>query len=90
MDLTIPNTIERRHGAAKKIISCFLQGLLQRKVSLVLMSSNASTIKKTIKWTAILVLIGKTISIESDMVENNRNSMKVEYSNVAILFFFFF
>jgi len=44
----------------------------------------------------IHVLIGKTISTKSGMVENNRNSTRIEYSNVAILlslsivFFFFF
>ena len=49
------------------------------------MFSNVSTVKVTIKWTAILVHIGKTISIKMSIVENNRNSMKLEYSNVVIL-----
>ena len=61
--------------------------MLQRKASLALTSSNVSIVKKTIKWTAVLVLIGKTISIKSSIVENNRNSVSVEYSNVVILLF---
>jgi len=60
-------------------------------------SSNASIAKETIKQTVTSVLIGITVSTKSDTVENNRNSAKVEYSNVAILsslgvdlFFLFF
>ena len=49
------------------------------------MYSNASTIKEIIKWTAIPVHIGKTVLIKIGIVENNRNSIKVEYSNITIL-----
>ncbi|KAL9710454.1 hypothetical protein Ac2012v2_8385 [Leucoagaricus gongylophorus] len=82
MDLITPSITGRRHSAAKKTISQTLQGLLQRK-------------------TTILVLIGVTVSTKSGMVENNRNSMKVEYSCsdpvifrcsfhfISLLFFFF-
>jgi len=59
--------------------------LATKKTNLTLISSNMSIVKKTIKQTATLVLIGKTVSIKSGMVENNRNSVLVEYSNVAIL-----
>ena len=41
-----------------------------------LMSSNALTTKKTIKWIAIVILIGITISTEIGMVENNSNSFE--------------
>jgi len=85
MNSIIPNTIGKRHDVIKKMISCLLQDSLQRKASLILMSSNVPTVKATIKQTAILVQIGETISIEIGIVENNRNSMKVEYSNVEIL-----
>jgi len=85
MNLIIPNTIGKRYGVIKKTISCLLQSLLQRKASLVLMFSNVSTVKATIKQTTILVHIGETVLIEISMVENNRNSAKVEYSNIAIL-----
>ena len=60
--------------------------------SLALILSNVSTVKTTIKWTVINVLIDKTVSTKSSIVENNRISL-VEYSNVAILFsivFYFF
>ena len=33
------------------------------------------------------ILIGITILTKSDMVENNRNFVKVKYNNVAILLF---
>jgi len=41
--------------------------------------------KKTIKQIATLVLIGKTVLIKSGIVENNRNSTSVKYSNIEIL-----
>ena len=85
IDPIILNTIGKRHDVVKKIINCLLQDLLQREVGLILMFSNMSTIKVIIKWTAILVHISKTISIKMSIVENNRNSMKLEYSNVVIL-----
>ena len=65
-------------------------------LSLALTSSNISITKEIIKWTVPSILISITISTKSDMVENHRNSVKVEYSNVAILlslnidFFFLF
>ena len=62
-----------------------LQGLLQKIVSLALIPSSASTVKTTTKWTATNVLIGITISTKSGMVENDRSSLMVEYSNMAIL-----
>jgi len=54
-------------------------------VSLALIPSSMSTVKVITKWTATNVLIGETISTKSGMVENDRNSLMVEYSNVAIL-----
>jgi len=51
------------------------------------MFSSTLTARETIKWIAIHILIGKTILTKSGMVENNKNSMKVEYSNVVILLF---
>jgi len=72
-------------GIIKQIINQLLQGLLQKIVSLALIPSNVSTVKTTTKWIATNVLIGITISTKSGMVENNRSSLMVEYSNVAIL-----
>ena len=68
MDLTTLSTIGRKYSAAKKTRIQNLQGSLQRKVSLALISLNMSTIKKIIKWTVLAVLIRKTISTESDIV----------------------
>ena len=51
------------------------------------MFSTISIAKETIKWTAISVFIGITVSTKSSTVENNRDSVKVEYSNIAILSF---
>jgi len=45
-------------------------------VSLALISSNMSTVKRTIKQTVLAVLIGETILTESSIVENNRSSNK--------------
>ena len=67
------------------MINQLLQGLLQKMASLALIPSSVSTVKVTTKWTAINVLIGITVSTKSGMVENDRNSLMVEYSNVAIL-----
>ena len=72
MDLTTLGTIGRKHNAAKKTKIQTLQGSLQWKVSLALTSSNMSTTKETIKQTVPVVLIGKTVSTESNMVENDR------------------
>jgi len=85
MDLTRLSIIEREHDAAKKTLMLICQGLLQRKASFVLVLSNVSTAKTTIKWTATHVLIGVTVSIKFGMVKNNRNSEELEYSNVEIL-----
>ena len=71
---TLPNTIERKHSIAKKTrISIEWPS---KKTSYVLMSSNILTIKETIKWIATPVHFGITISTESGMVGNNRNSFK--------------
>ena len=51
MDLTRPSIIGREHGAAKKTLTLICQGLSQRKASFVLILSNVSTAKATIKWT---------------------------------------
>ena len=83
INLTIPSTTGRRHDVAKKMISWLLQCLIQRKLSLALTFSNVLIVKKTIKW--IATLIGKTVSIKNGTIENNRNSMSIEYSNIAIL-----
>ena len=72
MDLTTLSTIGRKYSAAKKTRIQNLQGSLQRKVSLALISLNMSTTKKIIKWTVLAVLIRKTISTESDMVKSNK------------------
>jgi len=45
-------------------------------MSLVLMSSDMLTVKKTIKWTVPAVLISKTILTESSIVESSRSSTK--------------
>jgi len=58
------------------MINQLLQGLLQKMASLALIPSSVSTVKVT---------IGITVSTKSGMVENDRNSLMVEYSNVAIL-----
>ena len=71
-------------GVVKQMINQ-LQGLLQKIVSLALISSSASTVKATTKQTATNVLIGVTVSTKSSMVENNRSSLIVEYSDVAIM-----
>ena len=71
-------------GVVKQMINQ-LQGLLQKIVSLALIPSSASTVKATTKQTAINVLIGVTVSTKSSMVENNRSSLIVEYSDVAIM-----
>jgi len=49
IDLTTLNTIKKKHNTTKKTRIQTLQGLLQRKVSLTLMSSNMSTTKEIIK-----------------------------------------
>ena len=79
MDLTRLSIIGREHGAAKKTLTLIHQGLVQRKVSFVLILSNASTAKVTIKQTATHVLIVTVL------VKNNRNSEELEYSSVEIL-----
>jgi len=71
-------------GVVKQMINQ-LQGLLQKIVSLALIPSSTSTVKATTKQTATNVLIGVTVSTKSGMVENNRSSLIVEYSNVVIL-----
>ena len=48
----------------------------KRKVSLVFISSNVSTVKRTIKWTVPAVLINKTISTESSIVKSGRSFTK--------------
>jgi len=79
------NHHKREHSTTKKTLTLIHQGLLQRKISFVLILSNASTAKATIKQTAIHVLISITVSIKFGTVKNNRNSEKLEYSNVEIL-----
>jgi len=71
-------------GVVKQMINQ-LQGLLQKIVSLALIPSSASTVKTTTKQTAINVLIGVTVSTKSSTVENNKSSLIVEYSDVAIM-----
>jgi len=41
--------------------------------------------KATIKWTAIHILIGVTVSIKFGIVKNNKNSKELKYGNVEIL-----
>ena len=72
-------------GTVKQMINQLLQGLLQKMASLALILSSTSTVKATTKRTATNVLIGITVSTKSSMVKNNRNSLIVEYSNIAIL-----
>jgi len=55
--------------------------------SLALILSSISTVKAITKQIATNVLIGVIISTKSGTVENNRNSLIVEHSNVAILSF---
>jgi len=64
-----------------------LQGLLQKIASLALILSSISTVKAITKQIATNVLIGVIISTKSSTVENDRNSLIVEHSNVAILSF---
>jgi len=59
--------------------------LQQKKTNLAFILSNVSTARETIKQIIIYVLIGITVSTKIGMVRNNRNSVKVEYSNVVIL-----
>ena len=82
---TNPSITEKNCSAVKQMTSWFLQGLLQKIVSLAFISSSVSTIKVTTKQAATNVLIGETISTKSSMVENNRNSLIIEYSNIVIL-----
>ena len=68
------NTTGRKHGVARKIrISTEWP---PKKISHILMFSNVLTAKETIKQTVLPVHFGVTISTESSMVENNRNSFK--------------
>ena len=96
MDLINLSITERKHDAAKKTPRGIHQGLLLRKTSLILISSSVLTVRKTIKQTVIHILIGENVSTKSSMIENNRNSTRIKYSNVAIMlslsivFFFFF
>jgi len=82
---TKPSIIGINCGVVKQIINQLLQDLLLKMASLVLIPSSVSTVKMTTKQTATNVLIGVTISTKSGMVENDRNSLMVEYSNVVIL-----
>jgi len=85
MVYTKPSIIGINHGAVKQIINQLLQDLLQKIGSLSLIPSSVSTVKGTTKQIATNILIGITVSIKSGMVENDRSSLIVEYSNVAIL-----
>jgi len=85
MVCTKPSIIGINHGAVKQIINQLLQDLLQKIGSLFLIPSSVSTVKGTTKQIATNILIGITVSIKSSMVENDRSSLIVEYSNVAIL-----
>ena len=87
MDLINLSIIGRKCGTVKKTPRWTYQSLLLRKTSFVLMFSSTLTARETIKWIAIHILIGKTILTKSGMVKNNKNSMKVEYSNIVILLF---
>ena len=79
--------IEKNCDVIKQITNHLCQGLLQKIASLVLILSRASTVKATIKQTATNVLIGETILIKSSTVENDKNSLTVEYNNIAILLY---
>jgi len=69
IELTLLNITEKKHGVTWKTRKRIKW--LPKKESLVLMSSIA---RATIKWIALAVLIGITISIKTGMVENNRSS----------------
>jgi len=84
MDLTRLSIIGREHGTTKKTLTLIHQDLVQRKMSFVLILSNVSTAKMTIKQTATHVFIGITL-IKFGIVKNNRNSEELEYSSVEIL-----
>ena len=96
MDLINLSITERKHGAAKKTSRGIYQGLLLRKASLTLISSSVLTVRKTIKQIVIHVFIGENVSTKNSIIENNRNSTRIKYSNIAIMlslsivFFFFF
>ena len=85
MVCTKPSIIGINHGIVKQIINQLLQDLLQKIGSLSLIPSSVSTVKGTTKQIVTNILIGITVSIKSGMVENDRSSLIVEYSNVAIL-----
>ena len=85
MVCTKPSIIGINHGVVKQIINQLLQDLLQKIGSLSLIPSSVSTVKGTTKQIVTNILIGITVSIKSGMVENDRSSLIVEYSNVAIL-----
>jgi len=74
MELMIQNITEKKHGIAWITRKQIEQP--PKKVSYALMFSSVLTAKGTIKWTAIVVPIGVTISTGIGMVENNRNSFK--------------
>jgi len=79
IDLTRPSIIGREYSITKKTLMLIQQGLLQRKVSFILILSNMLTAKVTIKQTATYIFISVTISIKFSTVKN------LEYSNVKIL-----
>ena len=68
--------IGREYGITKKTLILIQQGLLQRKVSFILILSNILTAKVTIKQTAIHIYISVIISIKFGTVK---------YNNIKIL-----
>jgi len=71
--------IGREYSITKKTLILIQQGLLQRKVSFILILSNMLIAKMTIKQTATHIHISVTISIKFGTVKN------LEYSNIKIL-----
>jgi len=83
------STIERKCSVANKTRIQNLQDLLQRKVTLVLISLNMLITKRTIKWTVLAILIGETILTESSIVENNKSSTMLRLQEVDLVFYYF-
>ena len=76
IDLIRLSIIGRKYDITKKTLILIQQGLLQRKVSFILILSNILTAKVTIKQTAIHIYISVTISIKFGTVK---------YNNIKIL-----
>ena len=83
IDLTAVIFIKRKHSVIKKTPNPSYQDLLLKTASLVLIHSNMSTIKETIKQTTTLVHSGKTVLTKTGTVRNSRSSGKVKFLHIT-------